>query len=98
MLNFMKSTAIRFISPAMLAERVIGNPTVIGTNRAGALFLLATQGATPTRRALGRRALQAAAKAAGRHLSADGIFSDRVFSKASNRRLVMWAQNINTPV
>jgi hypothetical protein len=98
MLSFMKSTAIRFISPAMLAERVIGNPTVIGPNRATALFNLATTGATPTRRALGRRALQAAAKAGGRHVLVYGVFSDRVFSKASNARLKNWAQNINTPV
>ena len=98
MLTAMKSIAIRFVSPALLAERVIANPTVIGPNRAGALFNLATTGATPSRRALGRRALQAAAKAAGRHLSTDGIFSDRVFSKASNRRLVQWAQDRNTAI
>jgi len=93
-----KSTAIRFVSPALLAERVIANPTVIGPNRAGALFNLATTGATPSRRALGRRALQAAAKAAGRHVHPSHPIHDRVFNKASNRRLVQWSQDRNTAV
>jgi len=98
MLTAMKSIAIRFVSPALLAERVIANPSIIGPNRAGALFNLATTGATPSRRALGRRALQAAAKAAGRHIAASSPINDRVFNKASNRRLVQWAQDRNTAV
>ena len=98
MLTAMKSIAIRFVSPALLAERVIANPTVIGPNRAGALFNLAANGATSSRRTLGRRALQAAAKAAGRHVAASSPINDRVFNKASNARLRNWAQNLNTPV
>ena len=98
MLNMIKSAAIRFVSPALIAERVISRPTVIGPNRAGALFNLATNGATSSRRTLGRRALQAAAKAAGRHIAPSSPIHDRVFNKASNARLRNWAQNINTPV
>lgn len=98
MLTAMKSIAIRFVSPALLAERVIANPTVIGPNRAGALFNLATSGATHSRRALGRRALQAAAKAAGRHVSPFATIHDRVFNKASNARLAQWAQDRNSKV
>jgi hypothetical protein len=98
MLTVIKSIAIRLISPATLAEAIIANPTVIGPTRATALFNLATQGATPSRRALGRRALQSAAKAAGRHVAPSSPINDRVFHKASNARLRNWAQDRNTPV
>jgi hypothetical protein len=98
MIAMLKSAAIRFVSPALIAERVISRPTIIGPNRAGALFNLATNGATRTRRALGRRALQVAARAAGRHVAASTLLNDRVFNKASNARLRNWAQNLNTPV
>ena len=94
----LKSAVIRFVSPALLAERVISRPTVLGPNRAGALFNLATKGATPSRRALGRHALQSAARAAGRHTTTSTLLNDRVFNKASNARLRNWSQNLNTPV
>jgi len=98
MIAMLKSVAIRFVSPALIAERVISRPTVIGPNRAGALFKLATNGATKSRRALGRQALQSAARAAGRHVAPFATINDRVFNKASNARLRNWAQNLNTPV
>ena len=98
MIAMLKSVAIRFVSPALIAERVISRPTVLGPNRAGALFNLATNGATKSRRALGRHALQSAARAAGRHVAASTLLNDRVFNKASNARLVNWSQNLNTPV
>ena len=100
-ITMIKSIAIRFVSPSTLAEVIIANPTAIGPNRAGALFKLATDGVTPSRRSLGRRALQAAAKAASRDVSlkADGTpINNRVFSKASNARLRNWAQDRNTLV
>jgi len=98
MLNVIKSTAIRFVSPALLAEAIIARPSILGPNRAGALFNLAANGATSTRRSLGRRALQAAAKAAGRHVSPFATINDRVFNKASNARLAQWAQDRNSKV
>ena len=98
MIAMLKSTAIRFVSPALLAEAIIARPSILGPNRAGALFNLASNGATSTRRSLGRRALQAAAKAAGRHTTTSTLLNDRVFNKASNARLRNWAQNLNTPV
>lgn len=98
MIAMLKSLTIRVVSPALIAERVISRPTIIGPNRAGALFNLATNGATQSRRALGRRALQSAARAAGRHLAPSTLLNDRVFNKASNARLRNWAQNLNTPV
>jgi len=93
-----KSTAIRFVSPALLAEAIIARPSILGPNRAGALFNLAAKGATSSRRSLGRRALQAAAKAAGRHVAASSPINDRVFNKASNARLAQWAQDRNSKV
>jgi len=90
------------VNPDLLAEQVIANPTVLGPVRAWALFNLAT---SPERnrqnRNLGRRALQAAAFAAHRdsRTLADGsVVLNRVFSKASNQRLLHWAQNQDTPV
>ena len=82
------------------AERVaallLARPRVIGGHRATLLLNLAQ-----TDR-LGRKALQACAKAAGRHavIHVDGSITqqDRVFSKASTRRLAMWAQDRNSKV
>jgi hypothetical protein len=77
-----------------LASLLIQRPRVIGAYRATMLLNLAQ-----TNR-LGRRALQACAKAANRHTvrHADGTTTqnDRVFSKASSQRLAMWAQDRNS--
>ena len=79
-----------------LAALLIKNPKVIGGHRATLLLNLAQT--SP----LGRKALQACAKAANRHrlLHADGSITqtDRVFSKASTKRLAMWAQDRNSKV
>ena len=80
------------------AERVaallIKNPKVIGGYRAALLLNLAQTDRQ------GRAALQACAREAGRHvvIHADGSYSqqDRVFSKASTKRLAMWAQDRNS--
>jgi len=82
------------------AERVaallLKRPRVIGGHRATLLLNLAQT--SP----LGRKALQACAREAGRHavIHADGSITqtDRVFSKASTRRLAMWAQDRNSRV
>ena len=78
------------------AHRLIANPRVIGGFRAALLLNLAQ-----TDR-LGRRALQQCAKAAQRHrvIHADGSITqtDRVFSKASTKRLAMWAQDRNSRI
>ena len=76
------------------AHRLIAKPRVIGAYRAALLLNLAQTNS------LGRRALQACAKAANRHrvLHDDGAITqtDRVFSKASTKRLAMWAQDRNS--
>jgi hypothetical protein len=76
------------------AARLLARPRVIGAFRASLLLNLAQTNAQ------GRRALQACAKAAGRHcvVHADGSITqnDRVFSKASTKRLAMWAQDRNS--
>lgn len=78
------------------AHRLIQRPRVIGAYRAALLLNLAQSDR------LGRRALQACAKAANRHrvLHDDGAITqtDRVFSKASTKRLSQWAQNRNSSV
>lgn len=78
------------------AARLIAKPRVIGAFRASLLLNLAQSNAQ------GRRALQACAKAAGRHCVRhdDGSVTqnDRVFSKASTKRLAQWAQNRNSAV
>lgn len=80
-----------------VAHRLIARPRVIGAYRAALLLNL-----TQTSSSLGRRALQACAKAAGRHavFHADGSITqdDRVFSKASTQRLSQWAQNRNSRI
>ncbi|MFZ9739200.1 MAG: hypothetical protein ACO3EZ_14440 [Prochlorotrichaceae cyanobacterium] len=74
-----------------VASLLIARPRVIGAHRAALLLNLAQ-----TDR-LGRRALQACAKAANRH-HVEGQHNDRVFNKASNKRLAMWAQDRNSRV
>jgi hypothetical protein len=79
-----------------VAHLLIERPRVIGGHRATLLLNLAQSDR------LGRRALQACAKAANRHrvLHDDGAITqtDRVFSKASTKRLSQWAQNRNSSV
>ncbi len=98
MLKIIPST--RFAALLGDAERVaallIAQPRVIGGYRASLLLNLAQ-----TNRQ-GRVALQQCAKAAGRHCvrHADGSITqnDRVFSKASTKRLAQWAQDRNSAV
>jgi hypothetical protein len=77
-----------------LAALLLNSPKVIGGHRASLLLNLAQTNAQ------GRRALQQCAKAANRHsvTHADGTTTqrDRVFSKASTKRLAMWAQDRNS--
>ena len=77
-----------------LAALLLKRPRVIGGHRATLLLNLAQSSD------LGRKALQACAKAAGRHavIHADGSITqqDRVFSKASTVRLAQWAQDRNS--
>jgi hypothetical protein len=77
-----------------VAQILINRPQVIGAHRATLLLNLAQSDRQ------GRRALQACAKAAGRHFVThdDGTTTqlDRVFSKASTKRLAMWAQDRNS--
>ena len=79
-----------------LAALLLKRPRVIGGHRATLLVNLAQTSA------LGRKALQACAKAAGRHavIHDDGSITqqDRVFSKASTVRLAQWAQDRNSKV
>lgn len=77
-----------------VAQILINRPQVIGAHRAALLLNLAQ-----TNR-LGRRALQACADAAGRSaITRNGVtIGDRVFNKASNKRLAQWAMDRNTPV
>ena len=76
-----------------LAVSLIKNPKVIGPKRAQMLFNLAAI----DHNKLGRDALKLCAKVANRH-HVDGLINDRVFNKASTKRLQFWAQNKNTPV
>ena len=94
-------TAVPTIIAVALAKRTIKEPTIVGRHRAQWLFDLATsEVALPEERKLGRKALQAAADAAGRSVITTGnrTIGDRVFSKASNRRLRNWSQDRNTAV
>jgi hypothetical protein len=91
-------TSVPTVVATAIARLTIRQPIIIGRHRAQWLFDLATSDvALPVERALGRKALQAAAKAANRH-HLEGKFNDRVFSKASNKRLRNWSQDRNTPV
>lgn len=69
-----------------VAQILINRPQVIGGYRAALLLNLAQTSRQ------GRRALQACAKAANRH-HVEGQLNDRVFNKASNKRLARWAQD-----
>jgi hypothetical protein len=94
-------TSIPTIVAVALAKRTIKEPTIVGRHRAQWLFDLATsEVALPEERKLGRKALQAAADAAGRSVITIGnsTIGNRVYSKASNRRLRNWSQDRNTPV
>jgi hypothetical protein len=94
-------TSVPTIIAVALAKRTIKEPTIVGRHRAQWLFDLATsEVALPSERKLGRQALQAAADAAGRSvITVNGqTIGDRVYSKASNRRLRNWSQDRNTPV
>lgn len=77
-----------------VAHLLLQRPRVIGAHRATLLLNLAQTNSQ------GRRALQACAKAANRHRVShdDGSITqtDRVFSKASTKRLAMWAQDRNS--
>ena len=79
-----------------LAAMLISKPRVIGGFRATLLLNLAQS--SPN----GRKALQACARAANRHrvIHTDGLITqtDRVFSKASTRRLSQWAQDRNSKI
>ncbi len=90
--------AVLFNNPTDLAAILITKPRKIGPRRAQVLFDLATQGVTKGQRQIGRLALKQCAKSVGRHVDADGNFSDRVFNKASTLRLTFWAQDKNTTV
>jgi hypothetical protein len=74
-----------------VAHLLLARPRVIGGHRATLLLNLAQTNS------MGRRALQQCAKAANRH-HVDGMLNDRVFSKASTKRLAMWAQDRNSKV
>lgn len=94
-------TSIPTVVAVALAKVTIRQPIVVGRHRAQWLFDLATSDtALPAERKLGRQALQAAADAAGRSAITvgDRTIGDRVYSKASNRRLRNWSQDRNTPV
>jgi len=97
-LNIIPSTRFAaFIGDAeTLAVRLIQSPKVIGPYRATMLLNLAQTNKN------GRVALQQCAREANRHFKIlpDGssAYHDRVFSKASTKRLANWAQNRNSSV
>lgn len=95
-------TSIPTIVAVALARRTILDQSIVGRHRAQWLFDLATsEVALPAERKLGRKALQAAADAAGRSVITLGdgrTIGDRVYSKASNRRLRQWSQDRNSKV
>lgn len=90
--------AVLFNNPTDLAAILIKNPRKIGPRRATILFNLAAHGVTKGQRHVGRLALKQCAKSVGRHVNFDGTISDRVFNKASNARLMNWAQDKNTDI
>lgn len=98
MLKIIPSTRFQaFLGDAeRVANLLVHQPRVIGAYRASLLLNLAQTNS------LGRKALQQCAMAAQRHrvVHADGSItqSDRVFSKASTKRLAMWAQDRNSKV
>lgn len=90
-------TSIPTVVAVAVAKITIRQPHIIGRHRAQWLFDLATnENALEAERKLGRKALQAAADSAGRNISAkaDGTpITNRVYSKASTRRLRQWSQD-----
>jgi len=95
-------TSIPTAVAVAVAKVTIRHGVIVGRHRAQWLFDLATsETALKEERKLGRQALQAAADAAGRSVItlADGrTIGNRVYSKASNRRLVRWSQDRPSPV
>lgn len=96
------STSIPKVVAIALAKVTVARPHVIGRHRAQWLFDLATSDtALQAERKLARKALQAAADSAGRNIAtkANGDpITNRVYSKASNKRLVRWSQDRPSPV
>ena len=96
MLSIIPSTRFQALrgDAEALAFQLITKPKVIGAFRAAMLLNLAKTNRN------GRRALQLCAREANRHfvIDSNGItrFDDRVFNKASTRRLSQWAQNRNS--
>lgn len=95
-------TSVPTVVAVALAKVTIRQPHIVGRHRAQWLFDLATSTtALPEERKLGRKALQAAADAAGRSIVTLGDgrqVGNRVYGKASNRRLRNWSQDRNSPV
>jgi hypothetical protein len=85
-----------------VAKVTIKTGCIVGRHRAQWLLdLWESPTALPAERKLGRQALQVAADAAGRSVItlADGTtINNRVFSKASTRRLRDWSQDRNATV
>ena len=95
------STSIPTIVAVAVAKVTVARPHIIGRHRAQWLFDLATsETALKEERKVARQALQAAADAAGRSIitKGDKTIGNRVYSKASNRRLRNWSQDRNSPV
>lgn len=91
------STSIPSVVAVALARVTVARPHIIGRHRAQWLFDLATsQTADKETRKLGRKALQAAADSAGRNIAIKvngDTITNRVYSKASNKRLRNWSQD-----
>jgi hypothetical protein len=92
-------TSIPTAVAVAVAKVTIKTGCIVGRHRAQWLLdLWESPTALPAERKLGRQALQSAADAAGRSVItlADGrTIGDRVFSKASTRRLRDWSQDRN---
>jgi hypothetical protein len=90
-------TSIPNVVAVALAKVTIAKPHIIGRHRAQWLLDLATsETALQAERKLARKALQAAADSAGRNIArkANGDpITNRVYSKASNKRLLRWSQD-----
>ena len=68
---------------------------------ANMLHILSVDKYTKEQKKSARKALQLSAKYHWRHMlvvEKETKYNDRVFSKASNKRLYFWAQNKNSPV
>ena len=95
-------TSVPNVVAVAIAKITINRPHVIGRHRAQWLLDLAlSETALKEERKLARKALQAAADSAGRNIAtkANGDpVTNRVYSKASNRRLRNWSQDRPSPV